>query len=88
MRKLSDIIRESLTEIQEVQGYPLVEPKDEASIKEMGFTRLDLSELIASLEMELGVDPFAAGTSIKAINTVGELIQAYRNQLSRLQPAF
>jgi hypothetical protein len=39
---------------------------------------LDLAELVAILELELAVDPFAAGASIADIRTVGDLVGLYR----------
>ena len=71
-----------LREIQERNNYPLKELKDDLKVvKNLGFSSLDVAELVAVLEMELGVDPFAQGVSIMEIHSIGELIQAYQTTL-------
>lgn len=46
-------------------------------IERLGLESMDLAELIATLEAELGVDPFAT-TAISRIRTVADLCAAYR----------
>jgi acyl carrier protein len=43
----------------------------------LGLTSLMFAELLIGLEMELGVDPFQAETSIVEMRTVGDLVDAY-----------
>jgi acyl carrier protein len=43
----------------------------------LGLTSLDLAFLVAELEAELGVDPFAQLVSITSIRSLGDLVQAY-----------
>lgn len=51
--------------------------------KDLGFTSLDVAQLIATLEMELGVDPFSQGAAaISEVNTVAKLYAVYEEQLS------
>jgi acyl carrier protein len=45
---------------------------------ELGLASLDVAELVANLEMQLGVDPFATHVSITSVQTVGDLVNAYR----------
>jgi acyl carrier protein len=47
-------------------------------IVELGLSSLDLAELVAVLDADLGADPFAADVVIGDVRTVGDLIQAYR----------
>ncbi len=50
--------------------------------KDLGFTSLDVAQLIATLEMELGVDPFSQGAAISEVNTVAKLYAVYEDMLS------
>jgi acyl carrier protein len=45
----------------------------------LGLSSLDLAFLVAELEVELGVDPFAKSVSITSIRSVDDLVSAYRN---------
>jgi acyl carrier protein len=49
-------------------------------IGELGLSSLDLAELLAILEAELGHDPFAADWNIADVRTVADLIAAYRTK--------
>ena len=44
----------------------------------LGMSSLDLALLVAELEAELGVDPFAKLVSITSIRSVGDLVKAYQ----------
>ena len=50
--------------------------------RDLGFASLDVAQLIAVLEIELGVDPFACGASLKEIGTVGQLVALYERHLA------
>lgn len=50
--------------------------------KDLGFTSLDVAQLIATLEMELGVDPFSQGAPISEVNTVAKLYAVYEEHLA------
>lgn len=45
----------------------------------LGLTSLDLAFLVAELEVEFGVDPFARRVSITSVRTVNDLINAYHD---------
>jgi acyl carrier protein len=47
----------------------------------LGLSSLDLACLIAELEIELGVDPFAKLVSITSVRTVDDLVRAYRSAI-------
>jgi acyl carrier protein len=44
----------------------------------LGLSSLDLAFLVAELEAELGVDPFAKLVSITSVRTVEDLVRAYQ----------
>jgi acyl carrier protein len=44
----------------------------------LGLTSLDLAFLVADLEAELGVDPFAKLVSITSVRSVDDLVKAYQ----------
>ncbi len=44
----------------------------------LGLTSLDLAFLVAELEAELGIDPFAKLVSITSIRSVDDLVKAYQ----------
>ena len=49
---------------------------------ELGLKSLEIARIVALLELELGVDPFATIVAITEVRTVGDLINAYRRALS------
>lgn len=48
----------------------------------LGLSSLDLAFLVASLEAELGVDPFRKLVSITSVRTVDDLVDAYQQAFS------
>jgi acyl carrier protein len=47
----------------------------------LGLSSLDLALLVAELEAQLGVDPFAKLVSITSVRSVGDLVRAYQQAL-------
>jgi acyl carrier protein len=47
-------------------------------VKDLGLDSMDLAELVAVLELELGMDPFAERVSIADVHTVADLLAAYQ----------
>jgi acyl carrier protein len=47
----------------------------------LGLDSLDIARIIAVLELQLGVDPFASLFAITDVRTVGDLCTAYRTAL-------
>jgi acyl carrier protein len=77
-KDLENTIRRVTLEIARRKVPQLADVQMEHSLVEwLGLGSMDLAELIAILEMELGVDPFAT-TSISRIRTVGDIYEAYR----------
>jgi acyl carrier protein len=54
---------------------------------DLALASLDLAQLVALLEADLAVDPFAALVPITSVRTVGDLCQAYQRALSGEAPA-
>ena len=75
-------INEVLKEIQQRNDYPTKALNEDVKIVNgLGFSSLDVAELVAVLEMELGVDPFSAGVSIMSVQSIGDLYRVYTEQI-------
>lgn len=78
MDSIKTTINAVLREIQERNSYPLRALNEDIKVVDgLGFTSLDVAELVAILEIETDVDPFANGISIMDVHTVGDLYRAY-----------
>lgn len=77
-------IDEILKEIQQRNEYPAkaLEPSVKV-VNGLGFSSLDVAELVAVLEMELGVDPFSQGVSIMSVQTIADLYKVYEEQVNK-----
>ena len=53
-----------------------VEPESALSA-DLALTSLDLAQLVAELEIELGFDPFTAGATVRGVRTVADLCAVY-----------
>jgi acyl carrier protein len=51
---------------------------DEKLNATLGLSSLDLAFLVAELEAELGIDPFAKLVSITSVQSVADLVRAYQ----------
>ncbi len=80
-----DIKRKIKTVIQEIVDENGLQQRnildDSFIVRDLGFTSLDVAELIAVLEMELDADPFSNGVSLMDVRTYGELCAVYENSL-------
>lgn len=54
---------------------------------DLGLASLDLAQLVAILEVDLGVDPFAALVPITGVRTVADLCVAYERGVAGEGPA-
>jgi len=55
--------------------------------EKLGLSSLDLAFLVAELEADLEIDPFAKLVAITSVRTVGDLVRAYQQALfPELQP--
>ena len=80
MLNIKIIIEDAIINIQDQHSYKKVELKGDVTLtRDLGFSSLDVAQLIAYLEIELGVDPFSQGVSIAEINTLEGLLKVYEN---------
>lgn len=86
MEQTKMVIENIIKEIFEQKFNRIPEIKDEFKlIDDLGFSSLDIAQLIAQLEMELGVDPFVEGASISSVRTVGSLFEVYQSSLRKCE---
>lgn len=79
MEKEKEVVLQIIKNIQEQQSYPQIEiTNDSKIVTDLGFKSLDIAQLIAMLEIELGVDPFAEGAVLEEIKTVQDLYTVYQ----------
>jgi acyl carrier protein len=71
-QKIATILQERFGEIRTFDGAEKLNAT-------LGLSSLDLAFLVAELEVELGVDPFAKSASITSIRSVDDLVNAYCN---------
>lgn len=78
MNDTFEIVKKSIESIQEQQGYQKVEvqPRSEL-IHDLGFASLDIAQLVAMMEGELGIDPFTHGATLDQVVTVNDLASLY-----------
>lgn len=74
---------ETILEVAEEEDLQVDEVKDtDALVDDLGFGSLEIAQVIANLEHELGVDPFEE-TPITEIRTAGDLVRAYEKVIVR-----
>lgn len=54
-------------------------------IEDLGFSSLDIAQLVAQMEMGTGVDPFSQGETISSITTVGSICDIYQKYMDSAQ---
>ncbi len=78
MNQKVKIINDIIKEIQSQNSLVTIGLKGDMKIvKDLGFSSLDVAQLIATLELEFGMDPFAEDVSIMDVHTLDELYQLY-----------
>ncbi len=78
MNNIEKIIHETVLQIAQQKSSEMTEVNSEQKLNaDLGFSSLDLAQLVAILEMKLDADPFAKLVSITSIRTVGDLCDAY-----------
>jgi len=79
MNDLEEAVRDAALEVARQRTPALSAVEDSQRLSEdLGLTSLDLAQLVAVLEIRLGLDPFSTQTSISSVRTVGDLCQTYR----------
>lgn len=60
-----EVLKKLIQAIQEQQGYPQQEVlPDSHLVHDLGFVSLDIAQLLAMMEGELGIDPFSQGATL------------------------
>lgn len=78
MSELNTQIVDTILNIARRRSAGLAEVRmDQALVADIGLESLDIAELVATLELRLGKDPFAADVAITSVRTVGDLCRAY-----------
>lgn len=79
MADYRDVIYDTLKRVAEDEHLELPPLSDDKSlVDELGFRSLHIARILAILEIELDVDPFASGElPITNVRTVGDLCNAY-----------
>ena len=75
--RVREIIKEAIQEIMEHNARTSAIDDSSEIVKDLGFTSLDVAELVAVLEMELDVDPFSDGVSLMEVRTYGDFCAVY-----------
>lgn len=82
MGNVKTVVDGIIQDIQEQQGLRKVAIQDDLQIVgDLGLKSLDIAQLIAMLEVELEVDPFAAGVPLSSVITVKDLYAVYQQHL-------
>ncbi len=74
---VKETIKDAIQEIMAHNARPGVIDDTSEIVKDLGFTSLDVAELVAVLEMELEVDPFSNGVSLMDVRTYGDFCAVY-----------
>ncbi|MET1255399.1 acyl carrier protein [Aliikangiella maris] len=78
MSNAFEVVKNAIVAIQEQLGYQKIEVQPSTNLlNDLGFASLDIAQLVAMLEKELGVDPFANGATLDQVNTVEEMVKLY-----------
>jgi acyl carrier protein len=79
MENVKTVIDSAILNIQEMRAHRKINLDDDLRLTyDLGFSSLDIAQLVAQLELELGVDPFSQGVSIAEITTIGSLYRVYQ----------
>ena len=73
------VILEQIETIARQQGKRLAPLADDLPLLESGLDSLCIAILVANLEDELELDPFAAGDEVAIPVTLGDFIRLYEN---------
>ncbi len=73
-----EILKRFIQAIQEQQGYQAVDVQlDSDLVNDLGFASLDIAQLVAMMEGELGMDPFSTGATLNQVATVRDMAGLY-----------
>ncbi|WP_405606510.1 acyl carrier protein [Streptomyces sp. NBC_00076] len=73
-----EVIKATVLEIvNEVAGPCDRLDEDQLLVDQLGLSSLHLARIVAVLELELDLDPFAERESVTSVRTVGDLLRVY-----------
>ncbi|UTX15710.1 hypothetical protein NNL12_12790 [Bacillus velezensis] len=79
-KEMKQIIAQIIQDIQEQQSYRAVEAGDDVRvIEDLGFSSLDIAQLVAQMEMETGVDPFSKEKRFPALQPSAAFVIFIKN---------
>ena len=83
MMNVEQIVHDVVLRVARQQN-PAIETviNDQRLTADLGFSSLDLAQLVAMLEARLDADPFASHVPFTRMLTVGDLVQAYQSYLA------
>lgn len=76
---IRSIIIEQMAGIAEQQNKTLVKLQDDLALTESGLDSLCIAVLVASLDDQLGLDPFSSQEDIEFPVTIGDFIRLYEH---------
>lgn len=78
MKDVYEILKKSIAAIQDQQNYAKVDIQSESNLaNDLGFASLDIAQLVAMMEGELEMDPFANGATLDQVSTVNDMVKLY-----------
>jgi acyl carrier protein len=76
--RVAELVRDEIHQLLDERAEPVVNLSDSDNLAaDLGFSSLDLAQLVAQLEQRLGEDPFAELVPITSVRTVADLVDAY-----------
>jgi len=76
--QVAELVRDEIRQLLEERGEPAVTLSDGDNLAgDLGFSSLDLAQLVAQLEQRIGEDPFTELVPITSVRNVRDLVEAY-----------
>lgn len=80
---IAAVVVAAILEVLDQPELGVADVRDGAElVADLGLKSMDLAQLVAILEVELGADPFREAVSITSVRTVGDVCRAYEALLS------
>ncbi len=76
--QVADLVRGEIRQLLEERGERAVTLSDGDNLAaDLGFSSLDLAQLVAQLEQRIGQDPFTELVPVTSVRNVRDLVEAY-----------
>jgi len=80
MANIEQLIHDVVLEIARQRTPEIVAiRRDQKLVADLGLGSIDIAQLVATLEVQLGLNPFASEVSITSVRTFGDLCDVYRS---------